>query len=192
VALHSATGKRRHYEARVILSPGAPPAPPAVTPLAGLEPFAPSVERAYAEWLFHGPLFRAITAVHGIGLGGITAALRPSQPNACVRAGRGDWIVDPVVLDAAFQLSILWARANLDSTPLPARLGRLHRFAPLRGERLECELRAATVADGHVLHADIRLHDAQGRLLVLLEDMEFSCSPALNRLAAGARQEVAS
>jgi hypothetical protein len=191
-ALVAGDRERRHYEARVTLAPSLPPPRAAPAPLAGLEPFALSVAQAYDAWLFHGPLFRAIAAVHGVGPDGIRAELRTSMPDACVDGAEGDWLVDPVVLDGAFQLSILWARANLDMTPLPARLGRLHRFAPLRGERLLCELHARPAAGGHVLHTDITLLDAAGRPLVLLEDMEFSCSPSLNRLAAGVRLEVVS
>ena len=92
-------------------------------------------------------------------------------------------MIDPVVVDSAFQLSILYARSHYDMTPLPARFRSFRRFAPLDGSPIRCEFRSRARAGGHVLDTQIAFLDERGRLLGLLEDLELSCSRELNRLA---------
>ncbi|MGH9749763.1 MAG: SDR family NAD(P)-dependent oxidoreductase, partial [Candidatus Polarisedimenticolia bacterium] len=183
---------RPFYQGTVLLADRLPE-PPArhLAPLRDARPFPMSLPDAYAEWLFHGPLFRGITSVEGIDDDGISGTVEPSQPGRCVRdAGGTEWIIDPVVVDSAFQLGILHSRARFDMTPLPARLRSFRRFAPLAGGPIRCEYRSVPRAGGHVLDIQIAFHDAGGRLLGLLEDMELSCSRELNRLAVKTRGEA--
>jgi hypothetical protein len=102
-----------------------------------------------------------------------------------VREGGGaGWLIDPVVIDSAFQLGILYARSQYDLTPLPARFRRYTRFASLDQPLIGCEFRSRAAApDASVLEIQIALLGRDGRLLGLIEDMELSCSRELNRLA---------
>jgi hypothetical protein len=105
-------------------------------------------------------------------------------------AGAGRWVIDPVVVDSAFQLSILWARVHTNMTPLPAGFRSLRRFAPLAGRQIRCDFRVSASAGGHVLETHYAFVSPDGRLLALLEGMEFSCSQTLNRLAGHAAVEA--
>ncbi len=185
VAIIDPESERPFYQASVLLGgrfPSPPPGGP--TPLRDARPFPLSVEGAYERFLFHGPLFRGIRSIEGLGAEGISGTVLPSTPSRCVRgANGGAWLIDPVVVDSAFQLGILYARSHYDMTPLPARFRRLRRFAPFNGSPIRCEFRSQARAGGHVLDIQIAFLDEHGRMLGMLEDMELSCSRELNRLA---------
>ena len=182
-----AAGKtgRPFYRASVRLGDRLPE-PPALGfgALRAPRPFPKTVRGAYEEWLFHGPLFHGLTSIEGWGDDGISGVLVPSDPGRCVAGAQGSgWLIDPVVVDSAFQLGILYARAQYDVTPLPARFRRYRRFAPLDRATIRCEFRSRAIAGPSVLEIQIALVGPDGRLLGLLEDMELSCSRDLNRLA---------
>ena len=53
-------------------------------PLAELTPFPLTLEGAYRDLLFHGPLFQGIAAIDGMDARGASAVLRASQAAQCV------------------------------------------------------------------------------------------------------------
>src|SRR5262249_30719587 len=138
---------RTRYRASVELRPpGA--AAPAVAPaddshLIGAGPPPRPLAELYRDWLFHGPLLHGIAPIGAIGPGGARATLRCSAPADCL-AGQpaGDWLIDPVVVDSAFQLQVIWARLHWDVTLLPARVGAYERLGPRPASgRLRLEMR---------------------------------------------------
>ena len=55
---------------------------------------------------------------------GASALLRASEPAQCVAGADGlRWLLDPVLLDSALQMQVLWARLQWDVTLLPAEIG---------------------------------------------------------------------
>jgi len=147
-------------------------------------PFPMSVEEAYDQWLFHGPLLQGIERVEGVGSNGIRAILTPSSPRRCLAGTpEGAWLMDPVVVDSALQLIILWARMYWDMTPLPSRFGVYRRFEDLSSPAIGAGVHVRPESKGHVIHADIAFLGEKNRLLGRLEDMEVTCSTSLNRLA---------
>jgi hypothetical protein len=185
---------RASYRATVELAGRVPASSGEPAPrLAAMPAFPMSVAAAYDRWLFHGPHFQGITAIDGMNEEWISAIVRPSSPERLVQAGRGQWLVDPVLIDSAFQLAILWVRAHHDVTPLPSRLGAYRRLGLPSGAPVRCHLRAHASAQGSVLNTHIVFVEADGRMLGVLEDMEFTCSKALNRLGGsiGARTGAA-
>jgi hypothetical protein len=160
------------------------PAPNAPLQLVNPRPLPISIAEAYDQWLFHGPLFAGIADVEALGDNGIIAALSSSTPKRCLaESPEGHWLIDPVMVDSALQLIILWARTYLDMTPLPARLTCYHRYAgPISGA-VRCEARVRHIAGTPVIHADFRFIDRAGKVVGWLEGLEGTCSKALNRLA---------
>ena len=162
------------------------PAPPPYNPrrLTDLCPFPAAVEEAYRRWLFHGPSFQGISTIEGLNERGISALLIPSSPSQCLfgNAG-GPWLVDPVLLDCGFQLAILWERAHHDMTPLPSRFTSYRLFGSPPSLDVRCYLEAKSSSEGHCLLADIYFLDESGKVIGLMEEMEFACSKTLNRLA---------
>lgn len=173
------------------------PAPPPYDPgaLSELHPFPMPLDEAYRRWLFHGPCFQAILRIEGISQQGISAILHPSSPAECLlQKTNGQWLIDPVLLDCGFQLAILWERAHHDMTPLPSCFASYRRFGVPSGSPIRCSLQVQSSAGGHVLLTDIYFLETTGRVIGLMQGMEFSCSKALNRLAefAGPVSEAAS
>jgi acyl transferase domain-containing protein/NAD(P)H-dependent flavin oxidoreductase YrpB (nitropropane dioxygenase family)/NAD(P)-dependent dehydrogenase (short-subunit alcohol dehydrogenase family) len=188
VIISDPDGERLAYKGAVILGAELPFSTPHDAQWLGpLDAFPLTIDAAYDRWLFHGPLLRGIVSVEGISSRGLRAILMASSPSRSIAHTTANlWLIDPVVVDCAFQLSILWARMHLDMTPLPARFGRLRRFASLGGSPIQCDLGLRTAAGGHVLETRITFTNLEGKLLATIDDMEFTCSHSLNRLARGA------
>jgi NAD(P)-dependent dehydrogenase (short-subunit alcohol dehydrogenase family)/acyl carrier protein len=191
IAIVDLANNHTYYQATALLGERLP-SPPHYELLSEdtLRPFPTSVETAYKQWLFQGPLFHGITKIDGINEEGVVATFAPSSPDRLVRGATATrWLIDPVVVDSAFQLAILWARAHFDMTPLPARFRSFRRFAPMANAPIRCDFRARASAGGHILETQYAFLGAEGQLLALLEDMELSCSHSLNRLAGQAMME---
>ncbi|MGH3981514.1 MAG: polyketide synthase dehydratase domain-containing protein [Pseudonocardiaceae bacterium] len=179
--------QRAAYRAEVVVRRALPAAPLDTAWSTGaLEPYPVPLEQVYDQLLFHGPLMRGITRIEGIGDSAMVATLTPSRPQRCLTGGEGRWIIDPVLIDSSFQLCVLWARARLDMTPLPARIRRYQRFAAVPDAPVRCELHAQVRAGGHLLDTQYAFRDARGGLLAVIEGMEGACSRSLNRLAGAA------
>ena len=57
---------------------------------------------------------------------GAQALLQPSRPQDCLRGGDpSDWLLDPVVVDSALQLQLVWSRLHWELTLLPLELAEL-------------------------------------------------------------------
>jgi acyl transferase domain-containing protein/NAD(P)H-dependent flavin oxidoreductase YrpB (nitropropane dioxygenase family)/NAD(P)-dependent dehydrogenase (short-subunit alcohol dehydrogenase family) len=189
---------RPHYRARVQLGdplgprdlPGLhDPSRPGIAarpaPLPELAPFPLAVADAYSDLLFHGPLFQGIVAIDGMDGRGSSALLRPSQPAHCVAGAEGlRWLLDPVLIDSALQLQVLWARLQWEVTLLPAEIGAYVKLGePSADEPVRHELRIRPTSNLPLCHADHWFYGADGRLLALLQDVVGVGTQALNRLA---------
>jgi NAD(P)-dependent dehydrogenase (short-subunit alcohol dehydrogenase family) len=181
--LSDAAGSVR-YRAEAILEPSSAVSPngTGTSSLPVLPPPSLAVAEMQDRWLFHGPLLHGVTQVEGLGDPGIRAVLRSSEPARLVLEAQGQWAIDPLVVDGAFQLAIMWARSQLNMTPLPTGFARYRPLRSLSTPDIHCELRASPSSDGHLLLTDITFSDGTDRLLAGLTGMEFACSQALNRL----------
>jgi hypothetical protein len=170
------------------------------SPLAGAAAPPMSLAQLYADWLFHGPRLQGIVAVRALSAAGASALLRPSRPVDCLDPvpAQLEWLVDPVLVDSALQLQLIWGRANWGATSLPAALG-AWRIAPAligrsvrqaarlvgsadREPLVRCELRIRPDSAPPVNRADHCFGLLDGGPLALMDEMEVSGSPALNRL----------
>jgi NAD(P)-dependent dehydrogenase (short-subunit alcohol dehydrogenase family) len=158
-------------------------------PLHDPSPFSMTVEDAYRAYLFHGPLFHGILEIQGMDEGGASALLRPSAPTDCLRdvTGQYDWILDPVLVDCALQMQVLWARLHWDVTLLPAQIESYGRIAtpPAGREVVRHELRIHSSSQPPLCLADHWFFSLEGNLLATLTGVEGVGSRALNRLGGG-------
>jgi hypothetical protein len=171
-----------HSRAEIVLVAALPKAPPADRPPAvGPPPY--SAERAYAEVLFHGPDLRGIERVDGMSELACTGSAQPAPSPADwfqypLRSG---WVADPLVLDASFQMMILWSRAQHDSASLPCFAGRYRQFRrQFPAEAVRVVIRV-TRDDGKFARADIDYLDPDGQVIGQMQDYECVMEASLNQ-----------
>ena len=81
----------------------------------------------------------------------------PTRGAASTGAGGSRWLLDPVLLDSALQVQVIWARLNWDVTLLPAEIGGHRVMLPAAqrpapdGEPIRHELRRAARQPGAAL-----------------------------------------
>ncbi len=162
-----------HVRAEVVLGADLPPAPPA-RPVAArpLHPFTP--EELYGRVLFHGPDMRAVECVEACDDHGVAARLRPAPaPSDWVRRPlRQKWIADPLVLDGAFQLMIVWSFARGGTACLPCRVARYRQYRrafPADGARAVLNVVKAT---DRLAVADIDFLSADGQVVARMDGAE--------------------
>jgi acyl transferase domain-containing protein len=174
-------GKTLHARANIRLTarhisaePGSPPG--------GLRPYPQSADEIYAgDRLFHGPDLHGIEAVEGCGEAGIIGRAK-AAPHPAVwidQPLRSAWLADPLALDAAFQLAILWCQERRGAGSLPTSAARYRQFRrafPSSGTKIV--LRLARVAD-HAATADIDFLDSAGDLVARMEGYECVIDPSL-------------
>ena len=170
-----------HSRARALLADTPPAAPAPPPPPAGLKPFPISPSEAYGRVLFHGKRLHGIRHIEGCSDQGMVARLAPApDPERWIRQPlRRHWITDPLVLDAAFQMAILWSHVQLGMVALPTRAKSYRQYCrrfPADGVTAEMRVVAAT---SRRLKADITFLDAQRQVVALLSGFETTMDPGL-------------
>lgn len=93
------------------------------------------------------------------------------------------WVIDPVVIDAAPQLAMIWSRALFDVAVLPNRISSYRVFEPVGVGDVEMKLRVRPGSDRQIYNADVWIV-RDGRVIAHMEGLEGAGSPHLNRIAA--------
>jgi hypothetical protein len=175
--------------------------------IVGTVPPPVRLDEAYRDWLFHGPLFQGIASIESIGPEGASSLLRTSSPRICLDGDPlGEWLIDPVTLDSALQLQLIWARLYWDVTLLPLVFRGYRRILPTfedskrnggrpnigkrdRVQIIRHEMRMTPENQAPMSHADHYFFDHKGRPLAILSGAEAAGSKSLNRLARAVRHQ---
>ncbi len=88
----------------------------------GSSPYPKTIQEAYEEILFHGEKLRGIREIRAYSPKGMIAhlAVAPLPHEWILSPFRDNWLSDPLVLDAAFQMAILWCHQTLGRVSLPS------------------------------------------------------------------------
>jgi acyl transferase domain-containing protein/NAD(P)-dependent dehydrogenase (short-subunit alcohol dehydrogenase family) len=181
VRMVSESGGRQvlHAQADVLLTEEKLPA----APVADVVDFSGgAIADAYSLGvLFHGAALHGIECVEVCAEQGVAALLKAaSAPIKWMRNPlRGTWIADPLALDSAFQMMILWSAAHRGGPSLPSALGRYRQFVsafPKGGCRAVIGVALGISA---IAVASIQFLDRQGNLLASAEGCEFVVDAAL-------------
>ncbi|MFM9970033.1 MAG: SDR family NAD(P)-dependent oxidoreductase [Burkholderiales bacterium] len=140
--------------------------------------------------LFHGADLHGIQSVEGCTELGVAATVKgaPSPRSWIKNPLRGTWIADPLALDSAFQMMILWSSAHRAAPSLPSALARYRQFVsafPKNGCRVVIGVALGITA---MAVATIEFLDDRGNLLAAAEgcecvvDASLSDAFRLNRL----------
>ncbi|MFA5904098.1 MAG: SDR family NAD(P)-dependent oxidoreductase [Desulfobacula sp.] len=109
------------------------PTPPILSKSAFMElrPYSLSTEEAYSCVLFHGTELQSIKSINGYSEKGIeiTTTLSPVPDQWFKNYPGSKWIIDPMMLDAAFQAAILWSHEKTGQVCLPSFIANLRLYS---------------------------------------------------------------
>jgi acyl transferase domain-containing protein/NAD(P)-dependent dehydrogenase (short-subunit alcohol dehydrogenase family) len=185
------SGNVLHARASIILASHLPTATAAEAPVAD-QPYSCSNDAIYTDGrLFHGPDLQAIKSIQGWSDEGMIAesAAAPASAAWMRQPLRSGWLADPLALDAAFQLMILWCFETRGIGSLPTSAASYRQYArtfPQAGTRIHICVLDAT---DHTVTAAIEFLDHAGKLLARMDgyecvmDATLESAFALNQLA---------
>ena len=167
--------------AEIVLVAALPKAPTADRPPAvGVYPFTP--DAAYGEVLFHGADLRGVEAAEGVSdlafIG--TAGVAPPPAEWFQYPLRSGWVADPLVLDASFQMMILWSHHQHGAGSLPNFAGRYRQFRRSFPDGPVRVVIRVTRDNGTFARADIDYLDADGQVVAQMQDYECMMEKSLN------------
>lgn len=166
----------RHASARIRLADArdASGASKVVKIAKGSDAYPQSVAKAYHDELFHGPALHGVLAIDGIDASRISASVKTGPcPSAWMTTPlRERWIADPLIIDCAFQLMILWSKQFKQAAALPCAVGTYEQYQdafPAEGVTIRAQIteNAATK-----FKATIEFRDAKDALIARLENYE--------------------
>jgi acyl transferase domain-containing protein/acyl carrier protein len=149
----------------------------------GLPRYRRSRGEIYREVLFHGAAMQGIARVEGCGPRGVTGWVRsaPEPARWIKKPMRGTWLTDPLAIDCAFQLVVVWSREQRQANSLPTSVRRFRQFRaafPSGGVRVCVAIRHAAA---HRAVADIEFLDSDGGLVARLDAYECVIDTSLNQ-----------
>ena len=175
-------GKVLHAGGRIILgNEYDTDSQPQINDLSGQ--YSQTIEEAYTNGrLFHGVALQGITKVNSCSVNGISgnvkSAPHPSQwIHQPIRTG---WLTDPLVMDAAFQLMILWSFENLSVGSLPTRVGHYRQFQssfPKDETIINIQIESS---NKHEIIATIEFLDNKNQLVARIDGYECVVDASLN------------
>jgi hypothetical protein len=174
--------ERVHSRARALLSDHAPQPPD----FQGWEtiarkPYPHSIRQIYEAILFHGKGMRGIREIIGFSSEGMVARLeRAPAPEQWIREPlRSRWIADPLVLDAAFQMAILWCHEEQNSLCLPSYSARYRQYRhPFSGGDITAVLEVRSAKNRKML-GDVTFLEDDRKVVARLEGYEAVMNPSL-------------
>jgi len=173
-----------HARAEIVLATRHPEGIRSITEIPST-PYTPPNGVIYnRERLFHGPDLHGIEQVDGCSAKGIAATVKgaPSPASWIKRPLRSAWLTDPLVMDSAFQLMILWSFERFGSGSLPCFAGRYRQFQeafPREGVQIVIRV---TSESAHGASADMEFLDRNsGKLVARLEGYECVIDPSLKQ-----------
>ncbi|GAK51693.1 erythronolide synthase [Candidatus Moduliflexus flocculans] len=180
-SLDAASGKlTRHASAELILTGRLPHGERIFDKNLRFAPYAGG--EIYQHFLFHGKDLQGIQQIEGCSEAGIAASvLAAPAPSAWMSQPlRQRWLADPLMLDSAFQLLIVWSFMNEQNGSLPSAIGQYRQFVskfPPDGGRIAAKI---VNHEQHRAIADIEFYDRNGDLLANIEGYECTIDASLN------------
>jgi hypothetical protein len=173
-----------HARARVILN-GELPVAPAVQDAGPLksQSYPHTAKEIYADLLFHGPHFQGIRSVKGWSPKGMVAevSVAPKVAEWIGKPVRTDWVSDPLVVDVALQMGILWGIEALGKPSLPMRVGSYRQYQKRFPKSAMLAQLTVTHSTPHKIVIDVEMVDKDGRLVAALRGAEFTADASLAR-----------
>lgn len=159
-------GNAKSYSGTVTL--GATDASPAVKNLASAGPLPMSLEDFYKGFTFHGPRLQGITRIDALAEDGVVGWVKGCTPSDWVKEPlRSTWAVDPLIIDASFQLAGYWAWTKQQRAGFPIGVGKFVQLAPFGLGPLKCTVTFEAASDD-LFAGTLVWQDAQGKVLAFM------------------------
>ena len=174
-----------HSRARAILADELAPAPPYRIPASlARRPYNRSIAEVYDQILFHGPDMRGLRAISHLSAAGMVADVAAAPaPSAWVKEPlRNRWLLDPLALDAAFQMATIWCFEEKGAAALPSYCAAYRQYRsrfPAEGVTAVLEV---TAAGTHKMHGNVTFLDRDGAVVARMTGCEAVMDPALQKV----------
>ncbi len=137
----------------------------------------------YQETLFHGEQLQGIRSILNISSQGMAAQLSTApDPQSWMSAPlRSQWILDPLVLDCAFQMAIIWCHEQLGKRCLPSFAARYRQYRetfPHEGVNAHLTVHKANAAK---MIGDFTFLDHKGGLVAQMTGYEAVIDATLDK-----------
>ncbi len=172
-----------HARAEIVLATRLPEGIRSIVDLPAT-PYEGSQDIYRQDQLFHGPDLQGIEQISGCSAKGICASVKAAPvPSDWIKQPlRNVWLTDPLAIDCAFQLMILWSFQRFGSGSLPSFAGRYRQFQdtfPRNGAQIVIRV---TAEREHSAQADMEFLDrTSGKLIARLEGYECVIDPSLQK-----------
>lgn len=98
-----------------------------------------SLKDFYANFTFHGPRLQGVVSIDALGEDGVVGRVKGCRPADWIKEPlRAEWAIDPLILDASFQLAGYWAWVKHQRAGFPLSLGRFVQLKPFGLGPLTC------------------------------------------------------
>ncbi|MDM8524923.1 SDR family NAD(P)-dependent oxidoreductase [Desulfococcaceae bacterium HSG8] len=140
----------------------------------GIGTYSRSIDEIYEKILFHGLELRGIREIIGYSSHGMMAKVSsaPSPEKWMADPLRSCWIADPLVLDSAFQMAIIWCFEEMGVVSLPSYSASYRQYRnrfPSDGVTAVLEVREAT---DHKMRGDFTFLDSDDAVIACLTGYE--------------------
>ena len=100
---------------------------------------------------------------------------------------RSSWVLDPLVIDCAFQMAILWCAEELGQVSLPAALGRYSQFRPAFPRDGVSAILTVTERGPRKMVCDVTFFDLDAAVVARIEGYECIVDASLREAFRGAK-----
>ena len=140
-----------------------------------------SIKEAYSQCLFHGEFLQALRQVKGWSNDGMVAVSKTSKPLAdwFKEPMFTNWQSDPLMIDAAYQLMILWTTEALGAPSLPNYAKSYRQFIKsFDGQEVTISAKAAKKSTSSAI-ATIEFITKDGNVAAIIDGYECTINAAL-------------
>jgi NAD(P)-dependent dehydrogenase (short-subunit alcohol dehydrogenase family) len=147
----------------------------------GRRAYPRDLDAVYGPILFHGDHLRAIEAIEDYSDHGMTARLTGApKPEAWMQDPiQGCWMADPMVLDGAFQMAIVWCFEQSGKVCLPSYARAYRQYRPAFPASGVTAVMAVTAASHRKMIADFTFLDDDRQVVATLAGYEATVDESL-------------
>jgi len=145
--------------------------------------YARSIDEVYEQILFHGDDLRGIRQILSLSSEAMAARILPApSPDRWMKAPlRSRWILDPLLLDSAFQMATIWCYEERGNVSLPSFCASYRQYCEnFPSDEVTAVLEIQTVSD-RKMTGNFTFLDDSGTVLARLEGYEAIMDPALRK-----------